>query len=105
NEFIFPGHKPERPLSNMSMEMLLRRMKVDVTVHGFRSSFRDWAGDQTTFPRELAEAALAHKIGDAVEQAYRRSDALIKRKKLMKAWAEYLTKVQNTKVISFSARS
>ncbi|WP_319025540.1 tyrosine-type recombinase/integrase [Phyllobacterium calauticae] len=101
NEFIFPGHKPERPLSNMSMEMLLRRMKVDVTVHGFRSSFRDWVGDRTTFPRELAEAALAHKIGDAVEQAYRRSDALAKRKKLMKAWADFVSTSRNATVIAF----
>lgn len=83
------------------MEMLLRRMKVDVTVHGFRSSFRDWVGDRTTFPRELAEAALAHKIGDAVEQAYRRSDALAKRKKLMKAWADFVSTSRNATVIAF----
>ena len=72
------------------MEMLLRRMKAeDVTVHGFRSSFRDWAGDKTSFPREVSEAALAHAIGDETEAAYRRSDALAKRRKLMDAWAAY----------------
>lgn len=103
NDYVFPGQKKDRPLSNMSMEMLLRRLKIDVTVHGFRSSFRDWAGDRTTFPRELAEAALAHKIGDAVEQAYRRSDALAKRKKLMIAWANFLSAVPNGKVIPFKA--
>jgi integrase len=72
------------------MEMVLRRMKVkDATVHGFRSSFRDWAGNVSNFPREIAETALAHVIGDKAEQAYRRRDALEKRRKLMEAWAAY----------------
>jgi integrase len=75
----------------MAMTMQMRRMEVGhFTPHGFRSAFRDWAGDQTSFPREVAEAALAHKVGDAVENAYRRSDALEKRRKLMSAWANYL---------------
>jgi integrase len=78
-EFVFPGQKSGKPLSNMSMEMVLRRMKIEgVTVHGFRSSFRDWAGNVTNFPREVTETALAHVIGDKAEQAYRRSDALNK---------------------------
>jgi hypothetical protein len=64
-------------------------MKADVTVHGFRSSFRDWTGEVTTFPREVAEAALAHTAGDATEGAYRRGDALEKRRALMEAWASY----------------
>jgi integrase len=90
DDYVFPGQKRGRPLSGMSMEMLLRRMKAEgVTVHGFRSSFRDWAGDKTSFPREVAEAALAHAIGDETEAAYRRSDALAKRRKLMDAWAAY----------------
>ena len=72
------------------MEMVLRRMGVtDATVHGFRSSFRDWAGDQTSFPREVAEAALSHAVGDETELAYRRNDALAKRRKLMDAWARF----------------
>ena len=72
------------------MEMVLRRMKIqDATVHGFRSSFRDWAGNVSNFPREVTETALAHVIGDKAEQAYRRSDALEKRRKLMEAWASY----------------
>jgi integrase len=72
----------------MAMEMVLRRMKVqDATVHGFRSSFRDWAGNVSSFPREVVETALAHVIGDKAEQAYRRSDALEKRRRLMEAWA------------------
>ncbi|MEW5964185.1 MAG: integrase arm-type DNA-binding domain-containing protein [Pseudomonadota bacterium] len=81
----------DRPLSTMALEMLLRRMKVEnATVHGFRSSFRDWAGDATHFPRELAEAALAHVAGDATERAYRRGDALDRRRELMDAWARHL---------------
>jgi integrase len=74
----------------MAMEMVLRRMKIqNTTVHGFRSSFRDWGGNETGYPRELIETALAHVIGDRTEQAYRRSDALEKRRKLMEAWAQY----------------
>lgn len=88
--FVFRGNVPGKPLSNMSMEMVLRRMEITTaTVHGFRSSFRDWAGNETNFPREVAEAALAHAVGDATEQAYRRSDALNKRRGLMEAWAAY----------------
>jgi integrase len=89
-DFVFPGRKPGRPLSNMSMEMILRRMKVqNATMHGFRSSFRDWVGNETQFAREVAEAALGHVVGDAAEQAYRRGDALEKRRGLMEAWAKY----------------
>lgn len=87
---LFPSRK-DAHLSNMSMEMLLRRMECDdYTVHGFRSSFRDWAGDKTTFPREVAEAALAHIVGSAVEQAYRRGSALEKRRELMDAWSAFV---------------
>jgi len=89
-EFVFPGQARNKPLSNMAMEMILRRMEVQgATVHGFRSSFRDWAGNVSNFPREITETALAHVIGDKAEQAYRRSDALEKRRKLMDAWAAY----------------
>lgn len=91
NDFIFPGSRSGKPLSNMSMEMLLRRMQIEnTTVHGFRSSFRDWAGEMTHFPREIAEAALAHSVGNEVERAYRRGDALDKRRDMMTAWSEYL---------------
>ena len=78
-----------RPLSAMAMDIVMRRIGESVTVHGFRSSFRDWAGNETHFPRELAEAALAHVVGDKTEQAYRRSDALEKRRALMEAWAQW----------------
>jgi integrase len=101
-DFIFPGAKRGRPLSNMAADMLLRRMKAgDVTTHGFRSSFRDWAGELTTFPREVAEAALAHAVGDETELAYRRGDALAKRRKLMDAWASYIAKAPGGNVVKF----
>lgn len=91
SDYVFPGQRKGRPLSASAMEMLLRRLKADqFTVHGFRSSFRDWAGDRTSFPRDIAEAALAHRIGDATELAYRRADALDKRRKLMEAWSKFL---------------
>jgi integrase len=74
----------------MAMEMLLRRMDVGAwTVHGFRSTFRDWAGEKTDHPREIIEAALAHTVGSAVERAYRRGDALEKRRHLMADWASF----------------
>lgn len=84
------GEGPFR-VSNMAMEQLLRRMDRDEwTVHGFRSSFRDWVAEETDFPRELAEQALAHQVGNAVERAYRRGDALDKRRVMMEAWTAYL---------------
>lgn len=92
--FVFFGRNTHRPLSNMAMDMVLRRLKVDVTVHGFRSSFRDWCGEATAFPREVAEAALAHLVGDETERAYRRGDALAKRRELMEAWAAFCAGAQ-----------
>lgn len=94
-DFIFPGDQRIEPMSNASMLMLLERMKKDFTVHGFRSSFRDWAGDCTTHPREVIEAALGHAVGSAVERAYRRRDALEKRRLLMEAWSTYCTTPSN----------
>jgi integrase len=89
-ELVFTGHKPGRPLSGMALEMLLRRMKVDdVTVHGFRSAFRDWAAECTNFTNEVCEAALAHTVANKVEAAYRRGDLFEKRRKLMDAWAAF----------------
>ena len=100
SEFVFPGQRRGKPLSNMAMEMLIKRMKVQgASPHGFRSSFRDWAGDCTTFAREIAEGALAHKVGDAVELAYRRGDALEKRRSLMQAWADYCCNADIPKVV------
>ena len=86
-DLVFLGQKEGRPLSTMALEMVLRRMKVDATVHGFRSAFRDWAAEQTSVPREVAEAALAHTIENKVEAAYRRTDLFEKRRALMEQWA------------------
>jgi integrase len=92
-ELVFPGPRGKGPLSNMALLMLLRRMNRDaVTTHGFRSSFRDWAAEATSFPREVAEQALAHALENAVEAAYRRSDLYEKRRKLMDAWATFVTR-------------
>lgn len=90
NPFVFPGQRAGKGLSVMALEMVLRRAKLEATPHGFRSAFRDWVGEETAFPREVAEAALAHLVGDEVERAYRRGDALEKRRALMEAWAAYL---------------
>jgi len=86
---IFQGRIADAPLSDMSLTAVLRRMKCDVTVHGFRSTFRDWAGERTAFPSEVAEAALAHTLKNKVEAAYRRGDFFEKRRKLMEAWSSY----------------
>lgn len=87
---IFPSNKSGKPLSDMTLSAVLRRMGLGhYTVHGFRSSFRDWAGDETHYPRDVIEAALAHTLENKTEAAYRRSDALEKRKSLMAAWAAY----------------
>jgi integrase len=92
--FIFPGRSAEKPLSNMAFLMVLRRMQSTVTAHGFRSSFRDWASEQTNFPREVCEMALAHGVENKVEAAYRRGDLFEKRRELMAAWADFATQNQ-----------
>lgn len=92
DSLVFPGAKPGRTLTSSAVEALLnRRMKVSVDAHGFRSAFRDWTGDATSFPREVAEEALAHLVGDETERAYRRSDGLERRRGLMVAWAAFVT--------------
>jgi integrase len=102
NDFVFPGEKPDRPLSGMALEMVLRRMKIeDATVHGFRSSFRDWAAECTNFPNEVCEAALAHVVKNKAEAAYRRGDLFEKRRKLMDAWAAYCGTRKTAKIVAF----
>ena len=86
---VFPGRNPTKPMSNTIFEMTLRRMQVPVTTHGFRSSFRDWAAETTNLPREVAEMALAHTVGNKVEAAYRRGDLLAKRRELMELWSTF----------------
>jgi integrase len=102
NDFVFPGLLYRRPLSNMSLTAALKRMELStITVHGFRSTFRDWAGECTDFPREVV--ALAHIVGDQTERAYRRGDALEKRRRLMDAWAAFCAGASAAVVVPFRA--
>src|SRR5262249_90616 len=95
SDYIFPGYHDGKPIGkNMPWRLLKEIARGNMTVHGFRSSFRDWAAERTTFAREVAEMALAHAIPDAVEAAYRRGDLFEKRRKLMDAWAAYCAKVE-----------
>lgn len=94
-KFVFPGLKPDKPLSNMAMLALLKRMeRGDLTVHGFRSTFRDWAAEQTAYPHEMAEMALAHTIDNKVEAAYRRGDLFKKRIRMMNDWQKHCDTTQ-----------
>ncbi len=100
-DLVFIGRRKDR-LSHVAMAKVLARLGVEnATPHGFRSAFRDWAGNETHFAREVAEAALAHVVGDAAEQAYRRGDALDKRRKLMEAWAGYCEPEHSDNVLNF----
>lgn len=92
SEHVFPGRNPKKPLSNMVFLMVLRRMNMKITAHGFRSTFRDWAAEQTNHPRAVCEMALAHTIQNKTEAAYNRSDLFDKRSVLMKDWATYCMK-------------
>lgn len=95
NDFLFIGMRPKTGLSNMAMAVLLERMdRTEITVHGFRSTFRDWAAEETHTPNHVVEMALAHKISNAVEAAYRRGDLFDKRVALMDSWAAYLSRVK-----------
>ena len=87
---VFPGTKQGKALSDMTLSKLVKQLGFDADVHGFRTSFRTWAQEQTNFPREVAEAALAHVIRDKSEAAYARSDVFEKRRKMMETWAGYL---------------
>ena len=103
NDHVFPGNAKGKPLSGMAMTMQLRRMKRgDITAHGFRSTFRDWASEQTSFPHETCEHALAHRISDKAEAAYRRGDQFEKRRKLMEAWTAFCEPVTGNKVVTLT---
>jgi integrase len=88
-DYVFSAHGRNRPLDEKAMREILRKIKPGMTVHGFRSTFRDWAGDETDHPRDLIELCLSHQVGNAVERAYRRRDSLGKRRDIMEAWAIY----------------
>ena len=105
--FVFSGGKEGKPLSNMAMLAVLKRMdRGQLTAHGFRSSFRDWAAERTNFPHEVAEMALAHTVGDKVEAAYRRGDLFQKRRQLMEARARFcVTARGQAEVVPISVRA
>lgn len=100
---IFPGARASRPISDMTLAMLLRRKGLNATPHGFRSTFRDWAAERTNYPREVCEMALAHVVGDKVEAAYRRGDLFEKRRRLMDEWARYCSTKKGAAVVPFPA--
>jgi integrase len=89
-ELVFESNKAGKPLSDMALTAVIRRMKVDAVPHGMRASFRNWTAEETAYPNEVCEMALAHAVGNAVEAAYRRGDLFEKRRNLMNDWADYL---------------
>jgi integrase len=97
SNLLFPGRDVRRPLSDMTLLKILRYAELPYTVHGFRSAFRDWAAEQTSYPGEVAEAALAHTVANKVEAAYRRTNYLDKRRSMMAEWAEFCTRKSNRK--------
>jgi integrase len=112
--YCFPGHRPGKPTYDTALTTLIERMRattridgkdVAITAHGFRSAFRDFAGDETDFSRDVAEAALAHLVGDKAEQAYRRGSAFDTRRRLMDAWARYCVGEPGTNVVAFQTRA
>jgi integrase len=102
SDWVFAGDRAGRPLSDAAMLSVLKSLRPELDVHGLRSSFRDWAAETTGFPREIAEAALAHVVGDSTERAYRRTDALERRRKMMEAWARFCERpmVASAKVVA-----
>ncbi|MBY5771438.1 tyrosine-type recombinase/integrase [Rhizobium leguminosarum] len=109
-DFIFPGTKEGKPLSTMAMDMTIRRLEEaghcgDITTHGMRSAFRDWSGSQTDYPRDLCEEALAHAVGDATERAYRREQAIEKRRPMMTDWANYCAGVASNVILLANRRA
>ena len=99
SDLVFPGMRSGKPLSDMTLLKVLRDMDAGVTVHGFRSSFRDWVAEATNTPGEVAEAALAHTVPSAVERAYKRTHFFEKRRRLMDAWAAYCFAPASDKVV------
>lgn len=104
SEYVFIGAKAKRPLSNMALLQLMRGMGFEAVPHGFRSTFRDWVGEMTTFPAEIAEAALAHVLKDKTQSAYERGDKFEKRRKLAEAWSRFCAKPPVADVIALGAR-
>jgi integrase len=99
NGFVFPGLSGDKPISDTAVRKILKETHPKLTTHGFRSTFRDWCAEQTNFPREVAESALAHALENKTEAAYQRGDLLLKRRKLMESWSTHLTAKQTKKVV------
>ena len=99
-EYVFLGARAGRPLNHMTMRRLLEKLECMATIHGFRSTFRDWAAETTAYPNHVVEQALAHAIGNAVEAAYRRGDLFEKRRRLMEDWARYLDRPTGGAVVA-----
>jgi integrase len=99
NELLFPGFKQGRPLGLMSLRRVLHELRLGITTHGFRSTFKDWAAECTHTPNFVSEAALAHVVADKVEAAYRRADLFAKRRKLMDAWDRYCSRSASADVV------
>jgi integrase len=104
DSLVFFGVIPKRPLSNMALSMLLRRMNVDVTVHGFRTSFRTWASEVGHVEFEIAESCLSHRVGNAVSRGYNRSNLLERRRPVMASWANYVEGKSDAKVVAIDGR-
>jgi integrase len=104
DSFVFFGVIPKRPLSNMALSMLMRRMNIDVTVHGFRTSFRTWASEIGHVEFELAESCLSHRVGNAVSRAHNRSNLLERRRPVMASWANYVEGNADAKVLALNGR-
>jgi integrase len=104
NGFVFPSDRRDNHFSNAVLRDRLNELRKDFTVHGFRSSFRDWAAEQTNFPREVCESALAHASGDATEDAYKRTDFMKKRRALMETWAQFITNPPDRRVLQFGRK-
>lgn len=104
DSFVFFGVIPKRPLSNMALSMLLRRMNIDVIVHRFRTSFRTWASEVGHVEFELAESCLSHRVGNPVSRANNRSNLLERRRPVMASWANYVEGRSDTKVVAIDGR-
>jgi integrase len=96
---LFPG-RSGKPLSDMSLTAVLRRLEVEAVPHGFRSTFADWRAEQTTYPHEVAEMALAHTLGDKTRESYQRTDMMERRRQMMQDWARYITTRQTTATVT-----
>lgn len=104
SEYVFPGFHPGKPLSDMALLQVVRKMNLDITVHGFRSAFQDWAAEKTAFSQEVIDMALAHVVKGKTERAYRRGDLFEKRIHLMNDWAGYCSRAKNNQVIDIQSR-